>query len=429
MPNNAENFQGPWPFPSAPGGAVAGGLAPWSATELAKPLFLDENISGMAITPSGGNLSLVSDAGGAIVTSNSTTRMVAGKNVLYLKLNATLLAANEEFVVYLTNYAESQNPYRPFVRFKRDIGGPEWTADVGNQYSLTPVVVLAANIENQEIAVAFQNVDGNNVTITVYTNGSSTPIITKTVTTSNGANYLKTIRLESTFDESREILLIGTPASPITGTTQIVTSGFVNPSLYPADRLNKSFLVTGLLYPLKDTAANRMISNGCIVSFNGDGALVYSNAKENEILYFFSWNDAGLTIEQGSTVWDNGFTASTVSANSATMPLATRTEHLVSNILTPNGDRLSDYEVINVRPQIRSDNMWLVTGWIYATGGQGVSSDNHITSSAERAIVIQSGSFQMSSFSAINSGATANITFAASPKHVRVRVSARKSYV
>ena len=106
--------------------------------------------------------------------------------------------------------------------------------------------------------------------------------------------------------------------------------------------------------------------------------------------------------------------------------LGTRREHVVANILTPNGDKLDKYKIISVRPQIRSDSMWLTPGWIYSAGGQGTTADNHINASSQNCVVIQSGSVRLSNDSAANGGTTNSITASTSPKYARIRIVARK---
>lgn len=410
-----------------------GSTTTWTPTEVSKPLCVDENISNVTITPVGGNLSLdVTGSTTGSAKSGPNTRMVSGKNGIYLKMNEPddgTLPTGAYFKVMLTGYPTTPvGGTSPYVNFIKQSGNT-WNAYFGGGGlpEAPPVSIPDANIHQAEICVAFEILDINSITVTAYTAGNSTPIYSHTITTGNATAYFTSLRFSSssTGAAAMETLVIGTPSSPITGVTQIATSGRLNTASYPSPRTNKTFQVTGLNYPLLDTTANKVISNGCLVTFDANDNLITSTADENNITFYLDWYYDDTFILDGNSYWNNGLNGPTFNPY-GTLPLGTRREHIVANILTPNGDMLDKYEILNVRPQIRSDSMWLTPGWIYSSGGQGTTADNHENSSSQRCIVIQAGGARLSNDAAGNGGSTGSISASTSPKYARIRIVARK---
>ncbi len=412
-----------------------GGIETWTPTEVEKVLIIDEPIQSVTITTVGSDLSIDAGVGIGIAKSGPNTRMVSGKNGIYLKMNELddgTLPAGAYFRVSLTGYPTNQvSSYAPYVRIEKQ-GDNTWTAYFGGGGlpEAPPVTGIAdADIHQAEVCVAFEILDANSITTTAYVAGNSTPIYTHTITTGNATEHYKSLRLNqsSTIGVNMEVLVIGIPASPITGVTQIKSTGILETASYPVARTNKTFQVTGLNYPLNDVISNKIVSNGCLVTFDANDDMVESTAEENNLLFYIDWYYDDTFILDGATYWNNGANGPT-SNPYGTLTLGTRREHVVANILTPNGDSLSNYDVISATPMIRSNSMWFTPGWIYGGGGGiGSFAGYHENTSNQKCVVIQSGSVATTNdHSSTGGGTFGTVTLATSPKPARIRIVARK---
>jgi hypothetical protein len=417
------------PINNALGGG--GGIETWTPTELANPLLITGTYTGNPISISQvGSDSQYTGTSTGIHTSVNFIHTVAGENGVYLKLmtpdNGTLPSGAEFRIAYTDTQTQAfptTNVSAPFASFVKQVGDV-WQCQLGCINESIYFNIPDAQIHEAEICVSFEIVSDDVATVKVYTSGSGTPVGTKTITQVGKMPYFKFLQFYNGGGGATiTTRVIGVPASPISGVTQFVTSGLVDSTDYPATRADKTFQVTGLSYNLIDATSNKVISNGCLVTFDSNGNLSESTSSANEIVFYH--DHAYRTIMQdGDALWSNGTTQTTLS--SGTMALATRREHVLDQMYTPNGDTLNKYKILNVRPQIRSDSMWLTPGWIYSAGGQGTTADNHINASSQHCIVIQSGSVRLSNDSGANCGTTNSITASTSAKHARIRIVARK---
>ena len=409
----------------------SGAIGVWTPTERTIPLILDEAYAVATVVQNGNDLDLTQTAAASLakVRSNPTCYLQSGKNGLYTKLmnGAGDLTTASLFEMVLGPYsvASSGSTNYVYANFARIVGN-QWTITVGKTGDTSTINVNDVDIIQAEICTVFEILSSTSVTVEVYIASNNTPIITKTVTVADTSVY-KTpyINFKTAAVALMQIRVIGVPSFSYSGVSQIISTGEVDSTAYPINPEDKTFLVSGLPYNLIDVTANKILSNGCLVTFDSNGDLITSTASENDIVFYLDWYYDEVYYVENNSVWSDGVNASTLNPY-GTLTLGTRREHVVANILTPNGDKLDKYEIVSIRPQIRSDSMWLTPGWIYSAGGQGTTADNHINASSQNCVVIQSGSVRLSNDSAANGGTTNSITASTSPKYARIRIVARK---
>lgn len=410
-------------------GSINTGIYSFQPVERTTGLIIDEAVTNCSFSTVSGNTVITQTLTNATgrSRSNATCHLLTGTEYgIYTKLvnpDNGSLATNSDFSVVLSSYDNITlwHTNYLFATFQKQ-GDNTWSVTIGTNGDTSVVYAADINIHEAEVCTTFEIVNATSAIVNVYVAGLLA--VTNTVTVADTSKF-KTVHnyIDSASATAMQLAIIATPSSPINGVSQIQSTGEVDTSQYPESRTNKTFQVVGLNYPLLDLTANKVISNGCLVTFDENDNLITSTADENSIVFYLDWNYEELYIQDGDSYWSNGTTASTTCL-SGNIALSTRSVSLLTDILTPNGDKLNFYKIKNVRPLIYSDSMWLVPGWIYGGGGGiGTFADYHNGVS----IVIQGGNIALSNdFSNTGGGTFGSVTNATSPKPAKIRIVASK---
>lgn len=404
-------------------------IATWTPTERLTPLIVDEVVSNCTLATVGGNTEITqtSTASTAYARSNASIHLTTGTEYgIYTKLlnpDDASLATNSNFSVTLSNYNNYNISNSNYVRseFIKQ-GDNTWSVSCGNNGDMSTVIYSAdVNIHESEICTTFEITNATSAIVTVYVAGVS--VATNTVTVADTSVFKSVhIGIDSASATAMKLAVVGTPASPITGVTQLQLTGEVDETAYPVGCADKTYLVTGLSYNLLGITANKVISNGCLVAFDSNGNLVTSTSDANNIEFYCDWTNEEVYIQEGDTTWSDGVTAST-SCPGGNLAINTKTTSSVADILTPNGDKLSNYQVSLPNVEVYAQSKWGDPGFTAywngtATQGRGTTAiwDNGDIS-------VQVGE-AASTLAGMDSGGAFTAAFTAIP--ARVRIHARK---